>query len=140
MVSSSCNDLVVLVYSFTSYIGSTPVLIPNMVPIEPVGAIVNNCEFLNPYVCINFLVCSVIPPLFMKLEFSIYSSLYFANEPFFPANIADCCNPVLTNSFPITFMRFIHLWLPYGILNFTSASANPIIPRPICLQSLTVSL
>ena len=73
----------------------------------------------------------------MKLLCNILSSSYLGNAPNFSAISLLANNPLSTKPVPIVCIILRHLSLPYCTFILINIVPNPIIPKPICLQSLT---
>ena len=111
---------------------------PSIVDMEPVGGIVNICEFLIPYCLTNSFTSSSI--LFMKkCDWNRASLLYFSNAPLSFAINADFFIAEFSIFFEIFPHNFIDSSDPYLMFNFISISAIPITPSPICLYLDTLS-
>ena len=102
----------------------------------PVGAIVNNWEFLNPKRFTAFLVASLV----FSMKYKFLSNASGLNLLYGFSSLAKYAEvPIAVSAItkPIRSHKYIESALPYSIPILISMSAKPNIPKPICLQSAT---
>ena len=110
---------------------------PSMVDMDPVGGIVNICEFLMPYFFTISFTSSFI--FFIKKgDLNRASSLYFSKAPFSLAIKADFLTALFNIFLDISSQSLMASIDPYLIFNLINISAIPITPRPICLYCETL--
>ena len=104
----------------------------------------NNWLFLRPYCFINSIVLPSITLWFLNTVIKSLDNINFESHlgkhSVSLANIALSWSPVLTNVLPTVWIISRARAESYWQLIFNNISANPIIPRPICLQSFTVNI
>ena len=127
--------MVLLSYEMAK-MGSIPPDIPIMVERVPVGAMVRSWEFLSPYWATRSAV-SLEALALKNSEARICEGTHFSNIPFSLARRADSLRAVSIISLPSLSQKSTDSGEPYLYPSMMSMSARPMMPRPICLHSLT---